>query len=137
MIFRSKWIDWQPSNNVSYVSESTEKNSNNVSNVSSSPIGIETFTFSPKHIKNQLDRKKDRSNEFKCPVLDKSTDAYTRLTDKTDNKPRPLIFDGHRVVKVIWKLPHGAIFQDETGAIWRYLECYETAWPVIISNGVN
>lgn len=39
---------------------------------------------------------------------------------------------GHTVHRVIWQTEAAIVFQDETGAFWRYLHSYRQAWPVII-----
>jgi hypothetical protein len=52
-----------------------------------------------------------------------------RTSEKRSAKDRILI--GHKVCRIIWETEKAVIFQDETGAFWRYLSNYRQCWPVV------
>ncbi len=52
--------------------------------------------------------------------------------ERTRNKGRPKVLDGHLVERVIWKTEQAAIFRDERGSYWRYLYAHAQAWPVLM-----
>ncbi len=55
--------------------------------------------------------------------------------ERTRNKGKPNVLDGHRVERIVWETDRAVIFADEQGRFWRYLHAYAQAWPVIIEKG--
>lgn len=110
MTFKSEWLTWK---------------SGCVGSVGDSDV----------HVQNSNSSKRD---DFLHMPSDKTKLTCKQGTDKTDNSPpKSLIIDGHKVALVIWELPHGVIFADECGLLWRYLESFKAAWPVIVSEGIQ
>lgn len=123
--FVPKWINRDPSSNVS--------------NVSDTPGHIKKFTpaasgnvFTPKHLTNQIDRKKGTSKIYATREDEEYLDMGGTPTDITDVTQKPLVYGGHEVARVIWGTDNALVFQDPEGRYWRYLESYKQAWPVIV-----
>lgn len=129
MSFVSRWRNW----------EGTQKG-DNVSNVSASPISIQTPDFQPKSLEptiSHINKEEEDSKRYAPRDArargNKSSDPYTRGTDITDDNPsEPQTLEGHSVARVIWKTDKAVIFADEHGRFWRYLYAYQRAWPVIV-----
>jgi hypothetical protein len=129
MNFVSRWRNWEG-----------RQNGDNVSNVSASPIGIQTPDFQPKlpepiipHINKEEEDSKRYAPRDARARGNKSSDPYTRGTDITDKTPSEhRTLDGHPVARVIWETDKAVVFADDQGRFWRYLFVYGKAWSVVV-----
>ena len=132
MSFVSRWRNWEGT-----------QNGDNVSNVSASPIGIQTPDFQPKsfepiipHINKEEEDPKRYAPRDTRARGNKSLDPYTLGTDITDNNPsEQRTLDGHPVARVIWETDKAVVFADDHGRFWRYLHGHGKAWPVVVEGG--
>ena len=122
MKFEFKWLNWEPG-----------QNSNNVSNVSESPIHVQKPVFCPKPLIPEKEEEKMRLIRYAAGGPKKSLDAYTRVTDTTDiNESDIRILDGHQVARIVWENEKAIDFTDDQGRFWRYLYAAGKSWPVVV-----
>jgi hypothetical protein len=63
-------------------------------------------------------------------------DRISAVTSRTGQAESVLpVLGGHEVSEILWQTSGMVIFRDVSGATWRWVERWKTAWPVEFGDG--